>query len=293
MALKPEYIYQPGRLPSRLLHPIKSDSKTAQTAFGFPLGLMPNELISNSIRRKGMYDLVTAEAIYRLLDDNAHAFDIGAHIGLMSVIMGLRVGAGGQVQSFEPHPAVYSVLWANAIRLNSALSSECVVTWNLAISDAVGEASLFLPDDWSRNTGVARVVPDASGSSARIAIKTRTLDDLCASTGAASPELIKLDVEGQELAVLAGSIKMLAGVRDIVFEDFAPYPSPVMNLLEREGFRIFALSKTAFRPLLASPDRRNVPRRADPNYLATRDPSRASERFESAGWKVLRKLFPL
>ena len=69
-------------------------SPTALSAFGFPLDVMPDELISNSIRRKGMYDVVTAEAIYRLLDRRAQAIDAGAHVGLMSVIMALRVGGG-------------------------------------------------------------------------------------------------------------------------------------------------------------------------------------------------------
>jgi hypothetical protein len=79
-------------------------------------------------------------------------------------------------------------------------------------------------------------------------------------------------------------------LRDIVFEDFGVYPTPAMSLLEDNGFSIFALHRTLFRPLLVSPDRRGMPAHADPNYLATRDPERARERFAAAGWNVLRRL---
>jgi len=283
--MKPEYVYQPGRLLSRLIKSSDRNSATAVSSFGFPLDIMPDELISNSIRRKGMYDIVTAEAIYRLLDPGAHAIDAGAHVGLMSAVMALRVGAAGRILSFEPHPVVYAFLERNAARLNSALRSEVIRAHNVAVSDVSGQSSLYLPEDWQRNTGVARLA--ASTNSTPIFVSCVPLDEVEMEL----PELMKMDVEGHELAVLRGAGKTLAKLRDVVFEDFAPYPSPVMTLFEQNGFRVFALSRTLSRPVLSSPDRRGVPKNADPNFLATRDPDRAHARFKASGWNVLRKLF--
>ena len=282
--LKPEYVYQPRRLLARLKSGGNRHSAVAETAFGFPLDIMPDELISNSIRRKGMYDIVTAETIYRLLDPGAKAIDAGAHVGLMSVTMALKVGAAGSVQSFEPHPAVYPVLSRNAVRFNAAIGAEVIRTCPFALSDVSSAVPLFLPDDWNRNTGVARL---GSGTGTPVTVESKTLDEVAIP----DPVLMKIDVEGHELAVLSGGSKILARLRDIVFEDFAVYPSPVMALLEQQGFQIFALSRTLSRPLLAPADRRGVPERADPNYLATRNPNRARERFQPGGWNVLRKLF--
>jgi FkbM family methyltransferase len=249
---------------------------------------MPDELISNSIRRKGMYDVVTAEAIYRLLDRSAQAIDAGAHVGLMSVIMALRVGVEGKVQSFEPHPAVYPVLRANAARLNEALGSDVIRTSNVALSDAARQAPLFLPEDWAANTGVARLDAPRNSTRATASVDCQTLDDAGLSE---APKLMKLDVEGHELAVLRGGPRTLEKLRDIVFEDFGSYPTPAMSLLEQNGFQVFALFRTFSRPILVGPERRDVPRKADPNYLATRDPERARQKFESRGWHVLRRLF--
>jgi FkbM family methyltransferase len=286
--VKPEYVYQPGRLLRRLVHKSDRASPTALTAFGFPLDVMPDELISNSIRRKGMYDIVTAEAIYRLLDPKAEAIDAGAHVGLMSVIMALRAGAEGRVYSFEPHPAVYAVLRANAARLNQALGNDVIRIRNLALSDAARRAPLFLPEDWRANTGVARLDAPRNSAPAPAAVDCQALDDAGIPE---APELMKLDVEGHELAVLRGAARTLESLRDIVFEDFGSYPTPAMSLLEQNGFRIFALYRTLSRPILAGPERRDVPTEADPNYLATRDPERARKRFEASGWHVLRRLF--
>ncbi len=288
ISLKPEYVYQPGRLLRRLIHKSDRASPTALTAFGFPLDVMPDELISNSIRRKGMYDIVTAEAVYRLLEPKGQAIDAGAHVGLMSVIMALRVGAEGTVQSFEPHPAVYALLRANAARLNQALGNNVIRTCNLALSDSVRRAPLFLPEDWAANTGVARLDAPQSSTPAHATVDCETLDDAGISE---APQLMKLDVEGHELTVLRGAARTIEKLRDIVFEDFGSYPTPVMSLLEQKGFRVFALFRTLSRPILAGPDRHDVPENADPNYLATRDAERARKKFESGGWRVLRPLF--
>ncbi|HLG95840.1 MAG TPA: FkbM family methyltransferase [Bryobacteraceae bacterium] len=288
-SLKPEYIYQPGRLLGRLAGKNDRASKTALTGYGFPMDVMPDELISNSIRRKGMYDIVTAEAIYRLLDPKAHAIDAGAHVGLMSALMALRVGAEGRVSSFEPHPVVYAMLRANAARLNQAFGTEVIRTYNLALSDETRWATLYLPSDWAANTGVARLDAPPNAAAVETPVECGTLDESAIDERA---ELMKLDVEGHELAVLRGAPRMLTGVRDIVFEDFGTYPTPAMLLLEQQGFRVFALFRTLFRPILMGPDRRGMPEKADPNYLATRDPERARQRFKPSGWQVLRRLFP-
>jgi FkbM family methyltransferase len=286
--LKPEYVYQPARFLHRLLHKPDRTSPTALTAFGFPLDLMPDELISNSIRRKGMYDIITAEAVYRLLDVNEQAIDVGAHVGLMSVIMGLRVWPKGIVQSFEPHPDVHEILCGNAARFKESMKADIIRPSNLAISDTAREAPLFLPQDWSANTGVARLDAPANSGPPATTVECQTLDNAMALE---KPALMKLDVEGHELAVLRGAPRTLEKLRDIVFEDFGVYRTPAMTLLERQGFRIFALYRTLSRPILSSPDRHEIPEKADPNYLATRDPDRAEQRFKDVGWTVLRPLF--
>jgi hypothetical protein len=61
-----------------------------------------------------------------------------------------------------------------------------------------------------------------------------------------------LDVEGHEESVLRGGQQALQGlrVRDWVIEHDSGYPSGVTDLLERQGYRLFWISKKFFLPAL-------------------------------------------
>jgi FkbM family methyltransferase len=285
--LKPEHVFQPRRFLTRLVRPPEKHSPTAMSSFGLELSVMPDEMMSNSIRRKGMFDIVTAELLYRLLDEGEHALDVGAHVGLMSVIMALRVGPSGRVSSLEPHPDVFSRLRENAERVNVALCADVIRPLQVAASSAPGEQRLMIPAEWRGNTGAARLQPDgAAAGASSVSVQCVALDDLLGDSF--RPTVMKLDVEGYELAVLAGADRTVQdSLRDIVFEDFGTYPTPVMALLQEQGFSVFALSRSLTRLRLSSPDRAGIPRKADPNYLATRDPARAMRRAKGGPWRVL------
>ena len=57
--------------------------------------------------------------------------------------------------------------------------------------------------------------------------------------------VVKLDCEGHELAALLGAERLLQHgmIRDVVFEEFASYPTPVTDLLEAAGLEVMALGE--------------------------------------------------
>ena len=249
---------------------------------------MPNEMISNSVRRNGMFDITTAEVLYRLLDDGEDALDVGAHVGLMSTVMALRAR---RVRSLEPHPDVFSRLERNAARFNAAMKRDVMSPIQAAASSAAGEQTLVLPDSWGGNTGSATLAGPEESSGAGIRVACVALDDLLAESF--RPAVMKLDVEGHELAVLGGASRLMQhSLRDVVFEDFGVYPTPVMEFFEAHGFTLFAISRSLLRPRISSPDRSGLSKRTDPNYLATRDPGRARARMHPMKWNVLRTTMP-
>jgi hypothetical protein len=77
-------------------------------------------------------------------------------------------------------------------------------------------------------------------------------------------------------------------IRDIVFEEFGEYPTPVTEMLGSHGYAIFSLDQRLNGPL-AAPARGSWARQSteDPNYLATADPGRALARLARRGWGVL------
>jgi FkbM family methyltransferase len=121
-------------------------------------------------------------------------YDIGAHVGYMSLLFAAIVGSAGQVFSFEPSPINYLRVRHN-IERNGV---ENIAVLNLAASDREGEA--VLEERGSMSTIVK--TPGHSGGTAKIhAIR---LDDFAYRDGNPPPSFVKLDVEGQAGPALDG-----------------------------------------------------------------------------------------
>jgi FkbM family methyltransferase len=129
-------------------------------------------------------------------------FDLGANIGLFTLLAARLVGEGGKVFSFEPDPENASRLRANVARnnFNNVTIVEAGV-W------ATSGKLKFLPGPVSSpDRACGRFVPEAE-SPGGVATRCWALDDF--TNNSPSPDGIKCDVEGAELEVLCGAEKLL------------------------------------------------------------------------------------
>jgi FkbM family methyltransferase len=153
---------------------------------------------------------------------------------------------------------------------------------HIALSDRNGEARLGFREDYAENSGIASLEIENGG----IPVEVFRLDSL----DIAHAGVVKVDVEGHETAVFRGARDLLArkAIRDIVFEEYEPYPARSHNVLLEHGYRIFRLTGTAWRPLL-SPAEMETNRQANVpiNYIASAEPSRVEKRFRHRGWQAL------
>jgi FkbM family methyltransferase len=118
---------------------------------------------------------------------------------------GLLVGPLGKVVAFEPNPISRSSL-ERQIRVNSNLRVEVVP---YALSDVVGFA------DFDATQGCqSRLTPTGKSK-----VEIRTLDSLV-SVDLPVPNIIKIDVEGEEENVLRGACKTLSKFRPTVLCDY-------------------------------------------------------------------------
>jgi FkbM family methyltransferase len=255
--------------------------------------LDPQSHVGLDIINIGVYDKVVAEAICRLSDPEEVAFDVGANIGQNASIMALAVGPRGRVVAFEPGPTAWGMLTRNVERWASYdLAPITVIRKGLSsrIGDGLLRESLdlggfSLEDDAPSEGMIARE------HSRGIRVELTTLDDFLSQSTKIG--LMKIDVEGHELAVLEGSKRILEQrlVRDIVFEDFFPQPSPVTLCLQAAGYEVLALLQTWRKPMLLTLEQLSEWRRQGydpPNFLATLDRDRARARFDRPGWRCLK-----
>ena len=129
-------------------------------------------------------------------------YDLGANIGLFSLLAARLVGASGKVFSFEPDAWVASRLRRNVARngFENVIVVEAGVWSN-------SSAVKFVPADASSpDHGVGRFVAGES-EAAGTPRECVALDDFIGR--AAPPDMIKCDVEGAEVEALAGGEKLL------------------------------------------------------------------------------------
>jgi FkbM family methyltransferase len=291
---KPEYLWRPRQICRsmwRRISPVQPGLQRFDLSWGSSIYCNPGEVIGYAIASYGVYDLAVSETIYRLLDEGECAVDVGANIGHMSGVMAKRAGPRGCVVAFEANAPVYSTLKSNVELWQIDSTMAPLHIHNLAVTDRNAQLTLYCSEEFSRNQGTASLEPADASEAARTVTGVK-LDEFLGRDVRVG--VMKIDVEGHELAVLRGAERLLAEkrVRDIIFEDHGPYPSPAQRLLERRHFTVFQISRSVWRPLLGpangGEDWSRQPVGVLPNYLATADPFRALERLQAGGWRMLR-----
>jgi FkbM family methyltransferase len=148
--------------------------------------------------------------------DTGAVYDVGANCGWFAV---RAARAGRPVRAFEPVPATAEYAERNLARIAGADAR--VV--RAAVADAPGSATIHLYSSSGNNSLHERTLP--AGHPLRrtgdIEVTVVRLDDLVGSEGFPAPALIKIDVEGAELAVLRGARETLARHRPVVVMEWA------------------------------------------------------------------------
>ncbi len=284
---RPYYLFRPAQLLVRLRSrtPEDGSAHAVRTAWGSRLYCWPDSL-GLAVARNGVYDLVVAETLARLADPGETVVDAGANVGLMSNLLAHAVGAGGRVVSFEPHPLIQQTLARNVELLaNDGLN--VVELRRAAVSSSRGTLPLTIdPETFVYNKGTASLQDTGGGSSTDV--QTVRLDDeLPGPVG-----VLKLDVEMHEREALEGAGSLLQGrmIRDIVFEEHEPPPTPVTELLESYGYTILGVRQGLAGPIASAPNEAHRRQMWDPPaLLASIDPERARRRLKRRGWLCLRR----
>lgn len=138
-------------------------------------------------------------------------YEVGAHIGFLSLGAARLVGAEGEVVAFEPDPDNARRIEEH-LRRNSVLHAHVVpqAVWSSAGRLRFERASPLS----SRNTGSVQEDPGASQNPDAIEVEAVALDDYV--RGHRPPSLIKIDVEGAELHVLKGAESLISERRPLV-----------------------------------------------------------------------------
>ncbi len=203
--------------------------------------------------------------------------DVGANIGEVSIVMSQEAGPRGRVFAFEPSPRIFGYLRGN-LALNGCTN---VTAYNLALGTAAG--TVLMSDD--RRDDMNHLVAEGGTP-----VECSTLDWALAGSGPVA--LIKIDVEGTELAVLKGALETLARTAcvncemwETHFRRYGHGMGDLIAFLQQLGFSTFVLASG---PTLRSVDS-TFTEAGGHELIAVRDVAAFADR---TGWSAGRHPVP-
>ncbi|MBI4917434.1 MAG: FkbM family methyltransferase [Acidobacteria bacterium] len=144
------------------------------------------------------FDPLTTRLLRRFLRPGMRVVDVGAHIGFYTVLVAEQVGAEGHVLAVEPAGDNVALLRENVARFGAVVE---VVP--CAAGAGPAERDFVLTDSSDTHSFYGSPLQAAVRT---VRVEQRDLDSLTAGP----VDLVKIDVEGAEPEVLAGSSRLLA-----------------------------------------------------------------------------------
>lgn len=195
-------------VPHEYLYPRGSWRNVRRNGFDLKLDL------SDAVDHYIYYGLAEPgyDRLFQYVKSGARVIDVGANIGMLSLPLARTVG-NGRVVSFEPDPQ-------NRKRLNEHLAMNAVANVTVLPYGLGAEARTFeLYKVVGTNSGMNRILTDrtATGRFPHTSIDVRRLDDLWPDLGLDVLHLMKIDVEGFEMAVLQGAERTIEKHRPVLF----------------------------------------------------------------------------
>jgi FkbM family methyltransferase len=216
----------------------------ARAKAGGSFACRTDDLIGRHIYEFGVWEPNLTHWVSRCLAARDVFVDVGANIGYFSVLASRLVGPMGQVVAIEASPSIFRALEANLVR-NGSKNARSV---NLAASDRDGRLVIFAGPDWNR--AQSTTVPTV-GLEPESEVAARPLAEILTRNELSRARLVKIDVEGAELAVLRGLAPALEAMRPDVelMVEVSPRAlagqgesaDELVSLLREHGFNVYRL----------------------------------------------------
>ena len=189
----------------------------------------------------GQYERDNVEVLLSFVrDDTATFVDAGANLGFYSLLMGERLGPAGKVSAFEPHPDL-----AELARRNTFINGlpSVIKVYPFGLSDVEAETDFSYPKGHLGGGMVGN--PGLPEQFDLVRSRVRRLDDVL--DPAETVDLMKIDVEGHEPAVLRGMQQVMARSSQlkILFENLGKHADRSARTeaaLRPFGFHLYAVA---------------------------------------------------
>lgn len=172
----------------------------------------------------------TGDVLRRLIQPGMVVADVGANIGLLTLVMAWATGPSGHVIAFEPE----AVPRSNLEKMKHLNGLSWVEVRDQAVGESAGRLTFHVSDIIGHSSLYA--LPDAE-EARTVEVEVVRLDDVAP---AQRLDVVKIDVEGAELDVLAGMKGVIAKNPDLaIVAEFGPEHLKRVGQTPAQWFKAF------------------------------------------------------
>jgi FkbM family methyltransferase len=198
------------------------------------------------------FDRKDCRIVRRLVKPGDVIIDAGANVGYFSLLFAKWLRGKGNVHAFEPFPETARRFGRN-LELNQRLKP-VVHLHRSALSDFIGKMGMSVPDQ--KNQGCNYL-----GDAGERDVEVTTVDAFCEKERLIRVNLIKVDVEGSEVALLRGAEQTIRRFRPVLMIEVNPstlqrFGYTARDLIEaigQYGYRMYYASRFGLRLLQRLP----------------------------------------
>jgi FkbM family methyltransferase len=198
----------------------------------------------------GGYEKEELAVMRDLIEEGDVIFDIGAHVGWYGINLN-RYYKNITLHSFEPMPANFRNL-VNNFRLNGLDTSRA---YNIGLFNENKTVEFYFDTENSKASSLTNL--RGTDSVEKVTCEVRALDDFCEEKQLHHVDFIKCDVEGAELFVFRGAVKLIQRETPIVFTEmlrkwsakFNYHPNDIIAFFSELGYLCFELVGEGLAPL--------------------------------------------
>lgn len=196
------------------------------TEFEVSMYLDLEQFIDCKVLLTDSYEPDTVECFTALVKPGMIALDVGANIGVCSLILAKLVGEAGQVHAFEPSK------WAcERLRRNVELNQmKCIHIVHAAVGrEFSAERVIMCPNGYRL---------DGRDTATKQKVMVYSIDDYCVGRKIGKLDFVKIDTDGWEPDVLMGGRQTLDAFRPFIIFELGPDHMARCGFDPRSPFKI-------------------------------------------------------
>lgn len=165
----------------------------------------------------GDYESECAKTVAKYLDPQRDALDVGANIGLFSILIRKTLAPSSKLLAVEPTPRASDLLKAN---LRRNMCDENTIIFNGVASDSNGTIEINTIPGMEEYSSIGNIIYEKDKHPSKIKVESNTIDTLVNKYNL-NPGFLKIDTEGAELLVFKGALNTLIKFQPVILSELA------------------------------------------------------------------------